>query len=326
MRGLVAVVLGVSFLAGCSSKAADTPVADLGLHATATTGVIRGLVVDAAIRPMAGVKVVLAATASAQERSSTTSEQGLFGFDSVAPGSHFLRVDKLGFASVQQAVQVEAGDSAPPLLKVQLVAVPGAAPYAQAFKFNGFLECALSVVALCSVFNGPTCGAEVPNVAEAPCTGNVTNDNFASVVQVERPPQLVQSEMVWQATSSASDQMWLWHSRADIRDGSYNGSCNCWAQGTSPLLMVTNQTTADKQAYGVQNSVYLRVFTGSIEGTRNPLNPEQCYPGPPVGDVYCGGLGYSVEQGFSIYTHVFYGYLPPPGWRFSQAQEVPAPQ
>jgi hypothetical protein len=326
MRVLVALALVACLVSGCSSKAADTPpTADLGLHATPTTGVIRGLVVDAAIRPLAGAHVVLPAAGAAKERATTTTGQGLFGFEGVDPGSHFLRISRLGYADVQQSVQVEAGNSAPPLLKVQLAAVPGAAPYVQSFKFNGFLECALSVVALCSAFNGPTCGANLPMVGELPCTGNVTNDHFASTVPVEKPPQLIQSEMVWQTTTAASNQLWLWHSRASSKDGSYNGSCNCWAQGRSPLLMVTNETGANGEKYGVQNNLFLRVFTGSIDGTRDPLNPEQCYPGPPVGDVYCGGVGYSVEQGFTIYTHVFYGYLPPPGWRFSQQPDVPPP-
>jgi hypothetical protein len=152
---------------------------------------------------------------------------------------------------------------------------------------------------------------------------------------MEKPPQLIQSEMVWDTTTAASDQLWLWHSRAKISDGSYNGSCNCWAQGKSPLLMVSNETRAQDEDYGLHNHVELRVFTGSIDGTRNPLDATQCYPGDPAKpvfdalgrdtDVYCGGVGYSAEQGFTIYTHVFYGYLPPIGWRFSEQQEVPGP-
>ncbi|MFO1535559.1 MAG: carboxypeptidase-like regulatory domain-containing protein [Thermoplasmatota archaeon] len=331
MRFLVAFALTATVLAGCASKAAQEPIDDLGLRATPTTGVIRGLVVDPAIRPIEGVQVVLPASGGAKERSATTNADGLFGFEAVDPGSHFLRVSKPGYADTQHSVQVEAGDSAPPLVKVHLAAVPGAAPYVQSFKFDGFLECALSAVALCSAFNGPTCGMD-----PVPCTPNATNDNFANVVPIERPPQLVQSEMVWTTTTSASDQLWLWHSRAAKGDGSYNGSCNCWAQGKSPLLMVSNETQAAGNHYGTWHDLYLRVFTGSIEGTRNPLDSAQCYPGDPARpvfeplgrdpNVYCGGLGYSVEQSFTTYTHVFYGFLPPVGWRFSATPDVPAPQ
>lgn len=338
MRSLVALLLAATALGGCASQGSDNPLIDgLGLQATPTTGVVRGVVVDDAIRPLAGVGVVLAGAGQGKERATTTNANGLFGFEAVEPGTHFLRVAKLGYAETQQSVQVEAGDSTPPLVKVQLVAVPGAAPYVQSFKFNGFLECALSAAALCSVFNGPTCGVSEPQTGtELPCTGNVTNDNFASVVPVEKPPQLVQSEIVWTTTTAASDQLWLWHSQADKATGAYNGSCNCWAQGTSPLLMATNETTAEENSYGTWHDVYLRVFTGSIEGTRNPLDNPGCYPGDPakpafdvIGrdpDVYCGGVGYSAEQGFTIYTHVFYGYLPPAGWRFTATPDVPTPE
>ncbi|MEA3143937.1 MAG: Carboxypeptidase regulatory-like domain [Thermoplasmata archaeon] len=320
----MALLLAALFVAGCSSKAADRPEAD-GLRATPTTGIIRGVVVDAAIRPLAGVHVVLPGTGGSPARSTSTNDLGLFGFESVQPGGHLLRITRLGYAEAQQAAQVEAGVSDPAPLRVQLVTLSGAAPYAQAFKFSGFLECALSVVALCAVFNGPTCGQ--PNL---PCTQNVSNDNFATIVPIDHPPQRIQSEMVWQTTTSASDQLWLWHSKARRADGTYNGSCACWAQGKSPLLLATNESRAAEQDYGSWNNLELRVFTGSIEGTRNPLDPNGCYPATPsvpmVGSAqYCGGAGFSVEQGFTIYTHVFYGYLPPDGWRFTEQMDVPPP-
>ncbi|HUR61108.1 MAG TPA: carboxypeptidase-like regulatory domain-containing protein [Candidatus Thermoplasmatota archaeon] len=313
-KAWMALLLAGSLLAGCSSKATPPDEVDLGLRATPTSGVIRGLVVDAAIRPLEGVRVVLP---DAGDRATETNENGLFGFEGVAPGSHFLKVSKAGYADMQQSTQVEAGVDNPPLVKVQMTAVSGLAPYVQVFKWDGFLECALSVIALCGAFNGPAC----PQA----CTPNVTDDQFTSLVPVEKPPQLVQSEVVWQTTTAASDQLWLWHSRGDIKDGSYNGSCNCWAQGKSPLLMKTNESVAAAQHYGTHNQVYLRMFTGSIEGTRNPLNPEGCYPGSPGPNTYCGGLGFSVEQDFTVFTHVFYGYLPTPGWRFSEQSEPPAP-
>jgi hypothetical protein len=185
-------------------------------------------------------------------------------------------------------------------------------PYYSLQKFDGFLECGLSVIALCAV------GQDLPVL------GNLTNDRFAGPVYIEKPPHLVQSELVWEPTTAASDQLWLWHSRSN-KDGGYNGSCNCWVQGPSPLVMASNQSQSESQDYGVNNDVYLRIFTGSIEGTRNPANPQGCYPGSPGPNTYCGGVGYSLSQPFTVYTTVFYGYLPPEGWLFVTDGSFPPP-
>jgi hypothetical protein len=80
--------------------------------------------------------------------------------------------------------------------------------------------------------------------------------------------------------------------------------------------MVSNATDIEDSEYGTNNDVFLRMFTGSISGTRNPLDPQGCYPGDPGPDVYCGGVGYSIQQSFTVYSTAFFGYLPPEGWLF----------
>src|ERR1041385_6406528 len=95
---IVAVLAG-ALLAGCSSNNhAATPAGpsfdDLGLQATQTTGVIRGVVVADAIRPLAGAKVALSGP---EGRTTNTTAQGTFGFDGLAAGTYFVRVSKAGF-------------------------------------------------------------------------------------------------------------------------------------------------------------------------------------------------------------------------------------
>lgn len=316
---LPAVALAVlpavaALLAGCSGGTGETPVEDvpdLGLEATATTGVLRGVVVDEAIRPLAGVSIV-ASSAGQADRTGASLDTGFFGFDGLAPGTWFVMANHTGYFEVQGSAEVVAGVAEPPVLKLQLVRDVANTPYAVLSKIEGYLECGLSVVALCAVGQG------------LPVVGNLTNDRFSGVVAVDRPPHWIQSEMVWEPTTAASDQLWIWHSRS-AKGGGYNGSCNCWTQGPSPLLITTNQTLAEDQEYGTENDVYVRVFTGSIQGTRNPTDPAGCYPGNGLGNTYCGGVGYSLQQPFSIYTTVFYGYLPPDGWTFVASGEVPQP-
>ena len=64
MKGFAVAVLAALTLAGCAANTPSEPepVADfteLDLAATSTTGIIRGIVVDEAIRPVPGAQLVL---------------------------------------------------------------------------------------------------------------------------------------------------------------------------------------------------------------------------------------------------------------------------
>src|SRR5688572_17724784 len=107
MRALAALaLLAGALLAGCSSSSNDSPSEDgptfddLGLEATSSTGVIRGLVVDEAIRPVEGARVRLQGGDAPSE--ALTTDLGTFGFEGLAPGTYFLSVSKPGFFDAQQ--------------------------------------------------------------------------------------------------------------------------------------------------------------------------------------------------------------------------------
>lgn len=320
MRPLLALTLAALLsagLAGCSdapkgdAEALDVP--DLGLEATSTTGIVRGVVVDEAIRPIAGAAIGL--RGGDVQRNATTGDDGFFGFDGLPPGTYFLSAAKPGFAATQGSTEVVAGDSEPPVVKLQLVADATTLPYTVAHKWEGFMQCGLSVIALCGVGTG------------LPAVGNVTQDRFATTVLVEGVPLFIQSETVWDTTTAASDQLWLWHSNGDKQSGAFNGTRDsyAWRQGPSPLIMTSNATEVEASEYGTHNDLWLRMFTGSVEGTRNPLDPENCYPGGVGPDVFCGGVGFSLNQAFTVYTTQFFGYVPPEGWLFIDAGTVPEP-
>src|SRR5688572_21074791 len=97
-------------LAGCTGGGDGPPPADepvdfsnLELEATETTGVIRGVVVDDAIRPLANATVTLV---SDGDRTATTTDSGTFGFEQVPPGTHFLTVSRFRYLDQQQSVDV----------------------------------------------------------------------------------------------------------------------------------------------------------------------------------------------------------------------------
>ncbi|HJQ93088.1 MAG TPA: carboxypeptidase-like regulatory domain-containing protein [Candidatus Thermoplasmatota archaeon] len=314
MRTLVAFLLVAVTLAGCSSDGGDPdegePEVDfdaLELEATATTGVIRGIVVDDAIRPLANVTVAL--RGGGAEASAATTAAGSFGFDGLQPGTYFLTASKPGYFEAQGSADVVAGVEEPPVVKLLLAADVANLPYSVLHKWDGFLECGLSVIALCGVADG------------------VTNDNFATVMVIDGVPLFIQSEVLWDTTTAASDQLWLWHSNGAKPDGEFNGTRNAyaWRQGPSPLVMTSNATEIEESEFGTNNDLFLRMFTGSIEGTRNPADPDGCYPGGAGPDVYCGGVGYSIEQSFTVYTAAFFGYLPPEGWLFHEDGEAKPP-
>ena len=265
-----------------------------GLDATATTGVIRGVVVDEAIRPIAGATVVLALGSTT--RTETTSDAGAFGFSQLEPGTYFLTVSKAGFSPVQQGVEVQAGVSEPPIAKVLLVADPEQRPYYEILQWEGFIQCSarffINALAACSAAPG-------------------SQDNFSYRINPTVVPHFAQSEMVWDSTQAAGDGLKIQYT--DDSDGLDNYAI---AVGGSPLVINANQTLMASKNVGNETGLYIRVFSGSVEGTQMPV----CLP-----TGLCEGASVVVNQSFTVYTVLFYNMLPPDGWQFGRDGAPPTP-
>lgn len=294
---ILALVAG-SVLAGCSGSDPEATSEggptfdDLGLQATSSTGVIRGVVVDDAIRPIAGANVALTGDAA---REATSTAAGTFGFDDLEPGTYFLSVSKLGYLPTQQSADVVAGVAEPPIVKVQLMVDAANLPYVASYVFSGFTECMTTVFQLCGFLNDVTTDAGL---------GNQTHDNTQTKHAVDRVPTWVQSEMVWSSTQALGGTMSLMYSwTTDCPDSPF--LCDHDVEGTSPLLLTADAEDIAQIHIGDGEDVYIRTFTGSVEGT------------VPA--------GLTLQQSFDVYTHVFYGYQPPEGWRFSDGGDVPQP-
>ncbi len=170
---VVAVMLGLTTLAGCSSG--PTEIAGNGVHlqprerdstgdvasasprvprTTGSTtvsehpqgktsderGAIRGVVVDAAIKPLAGAVVELVG----QHRNVTTLESGEFAFDLLEPGTYFVEAKAARYLVAQNSVQVVAGKSEP----VRIILEGDGVPYPRHVteKFVGHADFDLGVV------------------------------------------------------------------------------------------------------------------------------------------------------------------------------------
>lgn len=302
----VLFLLLIAPLAGCADDAPEVPADPLDVRPTETTGIVRGVVVDAAIVPVRDATV----TVAGPDATTTTDRNGTFAFGGLEPGAYRLRVERDGYFPFELVVTVEAGLEDPPLVRVQLERDLAASPYATAYQWDGYIQCGLSLVAACGALDIVGAG----------------EDRFITSHPTDPDPAWVQSEMVWESSQPVSDELWIWHSYSS-KQGAFNGSFG-WVQGASPLLMVThagdlNQYGSNRswEALGVHNDITPRVFSGSITGTRAPGG---CYTAPGVVE-YCGGVGFTLEQEFTVFTHLFYRYAPPGDWRFTQDPSVPLP-
>ncbi|MHB1260569.1 MAG: MSCRAMM family protein [Thermoplasmatota archaeon] len=299
---VTALALSV-LLAGCAGGGGDAPVDDPVpvLEATDTTGVIRVVVYDQAIRPLAGVSVeVLSASGPIDEKA--TDEDGFAGFEDLQPGSYFVKARKPPlFNDAQQAVEVVAGVDDPAAVKIQLLQRTGDLPFYQEFKIEGFLECSATVGNWCFIANYYPCF--VMQTAGQPCTGNLTNDNSYFVLDaplrgLQRVPDWMQAEMVWESTQALGAEM---NFRLDfLSDGAATIDNSTGATGPSPLLIDLDAQELQENEIGTTRFIAIETFHGGLTGA-------------------------TVEQRFTDYVHIFYGYTPPEGWRFTETGAVPQP-
>jgi hypothetical protein len=204
-------------LAGCSAD--DTPesadadelfeegAGELELAATATTGVIRGVVVDEAIRPLAGAKVTLKGETTGE---AVTGETGVFGFDDLAAGTYFLTIHKQGYADTQQSAEVVAGVAEPDVVKVLLTAQPGTLASFEVYHFAGFLECNVVI----PFFFFP---------CDLPVYGPVGNDNFDEAFNVTGNVSWIHTSLVWKPTQPVGTELYMNVGTPDTEIVGYTG-------------------------------------------------------------------------------------------------------
>lgn len=329
---IVLLICSVAF-AGCATKDTAQPgdstdFSGLNLQATQDTGVIRGVVIDEAIRPLANATVELRSTDTSIVK--TTGADGLFGFASLAPGTYFLIVTRLGYLPTQTSVEVRAGVSDPAPVKVQLILDAQQLPYHQQYVMEGFMTCSARI-ALTAVPAGPCMSTDVSQ----------------TTYQLDAVPTWGQSEMQWKSTQALGDAMSLvsecFSGTAKAPDPCPRGNLVInRSEGSSPLIIKFNETLLTEYRVGdVEGNPYrLRIFAAGRADTdlidedahNKQLNQTtggvvKCIAWPAIneGCFRITGIGVILNQGFKVYSTVFYGYAPPADWNFIQDSKIPAP-
>lgn len=308
----LAVLLILSALAGCSgggkggNGATDGIDVDDGefdgLDATSTTGVIRGVVVDEAVRPIGGATIAITTLG----KNTTSADSGAFGFEGLEPGTYFLEVGKAGFQAVQVSVDVVAGVAEPDIAKVLLVADPDSRPYWVPYQFEGYISCSARYV----IEGRNLCGT----VDE--------KDDPLHDIPLEAVPTFAQGELVWESTQALGDELSFNWRRTDTSADYVD------IEGPSPLILRANHTLLLENEVGLQEAedgpqpLRTIVFTAHNQATEPPA----CLPDTPVTNPVCPwGVGVQLNQQFTLFVHVFYNMLPPEGWTFGTAGDPPQP-
>ena len=290
-------------LAGCTA-AGPGPEAALD----PALGTLREVVVDAAIRPLSGVAVLV----QPGGLNATTGADGAFAFAGLAPSDYTLSVSKDGYIAATTTAKVEAGS---PGDEVQFVLEPkpGAVRYANLYKFDGLFECGVWPTNGCANVNIVT-GIMLCSLG-VPCF-NTTGDRSVELHPIDGIPTFLQSEMTWEPTTDTGRAMifGIGHAtREELQDGMAGG--DNFTEGESPLMVTVDEARLQESSIGGERMMLVQV---SVSATYTlPVCPPEL--GPPC------GVGVSFEQPYTTYTHAFYGYRPPADWRFSDGTPVPPP-
>jgi hypothetical protein len=186
------------------------------VEATATTGGIRGVVVDEAIRPIKAATVLI----QPANKSLESDDNGLFAISGLEPGEYVVSASHPLYNEIQATTTVVAGDSNPKSVKLQLTRVILANPYKETLHFEGYIFCSQD-------FSGALFSEECGEGAGVPCAvpltgtpvpvvgcqrlGGQSNNNvqYDFYPAVDYPKSLL-VELNWEPTVGAATTGALW--------------------------------------------------------------------------------------------------------------------
>lgn len=307
---LLTGLLFATALSGCASDGSsttddgdDAAFDDLATDTPTDKGLIRGVVVDAAVAPIADATVGL----QGSEAQTRTNEGGAFVFTGLDAGTYFVTVSKPGYETVQTSATVQAGLDKPPILKVQLPKAPGTEPFARYATFTGYIGCSVQVA---NLVQDNVCGI----------AGGIDPDQHEVFdFGTTQMPELVQTELVWEYSQILGQRLGTIQYMVQ-EDGSLDRMGNIW--GESPLVCkVDAENECDNgdgtgggggglNATGFSGVVTTRVFANCFQ---------TCVPGTAV------GLGLVLQQDYDLYGAAFFNFRPADDWTFSLDGEAPVP-
>lgn len=290
---LLAMALLLVTLAGCSDDKPDPvdpgPVPD---RVAQGKGVIRGVVIDASITPVADATVAV----ESAELSARTDADGAFLFVDVEPGTYFLTVSKPGWSSAQQSLEVVADVKAPPVVKVQLQQVPGSQPVATTQAMEGFIACSYGVPVTYGSCAIGEVGQEEQTVLQFPFEGI---------------PAAIQVEVVWESTQPSGDNLYLIEAVCADEDCPVAGENNI--DGFPSRF---EEGTRQSPAVARADSAFIQ---GRDLPGRGVLAVDVSADGPAL------ATGVALDQAFTVYATFFYNMQPMDGWTFLEDGKHPVP-
>ena len=274
-----------------------------GVTAAPGKGILLGVVVDEAIRPLAGVAVSLQVPGGGLANA-TSDAEGRFAFGELDPGTYLVDAQLLTHKGSQSSIEVVADDPSPRVARVLLERLYAQEPYSEPLKLEGYIQCGYDLTFMSSLclndythFVGPYTCNECEHIL----------DKRSADFSVGTGWQTMVFELVWEPTTQAtSTELSLTVSHFP-RPASH---WYCQGSGTTPVLvrMEQNVTCENQQdepeqvpAEGLPN---MHLFAAS--------NAQE-------GRFASATFG----QRFDVYAHLFYYGKPPEGWSFVNGDEPP---
>ncbi|HUR24835.1 MAG TPA: carboxypeptidase-like regulatory domain-containing protein [Candidatus Thermoplasmatota archaeon] len=322
---LLVLLLFAAALAGCAGggapkeAVADPGFEDIDLQVTATTGAIRGIVVDERIVPIKGATVK--ATGAGLEKSAETDEEGRFVFAGLEPGTYFLAATSPLHKASQTSAEVVAGVEEPPLTRILLDRLFAQEPFVDQQKFDGFIQCNQAGVyyssAPCitdfSSSAGPTLNGTGPCTPSgcAPQLRRVLSEHRGFRTAVGPGWQSIVLEMVWTESSETFDEMGITFSYNETQRPASHWYAR--SESLSPLLMEIKLGVP-----GPNEQI--------PDGTPELIPPEghsdlYYFVGVRTSDAHPAAL--AVNQPFQVFQTTFYFAVPPEGWSFVNEDPLP---
>jgi hypothetical protein len=235
---LLAALLGLPLLAGCSSPEAP---------AAPAQPVVEGWVVDARLAPVVGIVV----TAVGLGANGTTDGEGHFAFG-VPAGVDVLVVAE-GHGFLPQSRSVSAGSGERILVNFTLERAPVADPYLAVESFDGILRCGVVAV----VLEDPSRPHTHSGVR---CSAVTEDDTNVWAYQVPGNTTGLVIEAVWEAQSDLSRSMLL---NVSVQA---TGEVLGFQEGISPLRAQTSRFKLDLERAAGNDVLDIRVEAGAGTG------------------------------------------------------------
>ncbi|MHB1260559.1 MAG: carboxypeptidase-like regulatory domain-containing protein [Thermoplasmatota archaeon] len=288
----LALLASPVLLAGCAGRSDGA--GDEG-QPLPEAGVLAGIVVDAALRPLVGAAVNVT-QAGGEPIRQETDVNGSFAFAGLPPGTYAVEATKERHLSAHAIAQVPAG-GAGPLVQLVLEVQVDEVPFVVVVKWEGYIGCAFSYGNLCSA----------PAQAGADVIGDQSAHLFwDEYVSQDRVPDALQAEAVWEATLATSEDLqpiFGWSTPDEWRAFQYGGTFDSFS-------------TPSPAYYRVPRDEMVEVGLGTEAGL-----VVEFYSGDPNGVP----AGLTINQPIQLFLHGFYGYGPPDAWRFVTDGAPPPP-